>query len=336
MTTQHDTAPVEARHARPQQLAAVEHVETESRLVLVDIGTGKAKALVPLGTGVTWQAWTQDGSRLLYLAGQKLHIHSMVDQQDIVLAEGVAGQSAAPFAVSPDNRLIAIVAGSDILLVPLSGLPSIQPSVKAKMPSGCTLVDLRWSRTGTSVLVLCYPAPGTQSNQLLWVEAATGKIWTQPASPVKRLLGWRPSGELVVVRDEDAFDGAAILQPGGSLQPWGSPREPKEVFILAYSAARDLVLEVTASEDAGDPAHAYLSPFGEHAVRPWLHHFPHLADIAFSPDGAWAAFADRNSYTAGEMPGGDIYLVETASEDAHIAIRGIPGVRSYSSPALRP
>ena len=336
MNTQRDTPPAEVRPARPKYLAAVENNEAEARLVLVEAAAGKKTALAPLAADVRWLAWTPDGSWLLYLTGQRLRASTVTSGQDALLAEGVSAQASSPFAVSPDNRLIAVVAGSDILLAPVNALPSFRPAIKAKMPAGCGLVDLCWSPTGNSVLVLCYPAPGTESSQLLWIEAATGKMRVLPPSAVKRLLGWRPSGQLVMVRDGPAFDEAALFSPDGSVLPWGPPREPGEVFILAYAPARDLVLEVTASEDAGDPVNTYLSPFGDHAIRPWLHRYPRLTDLKFSPGGTWAAFADRGPYGAGEMPGGNIYIVETGSEDAQLVIRGTPGVRTYSSPTIRP
>jgi hypothetical protein len=36
------------------------------------------------------------------------------------------------------------------------------------------------------------------------------------------------------------------------------------------------------------------------------------------------------------MPGGDIYIVETGSEEAHLVIRGVPESTTYSTPILRP
>lgn len=337
MSTQQIPAAPPAVHAsRPTHLAAVEHGEDETRLVLVDLAANTARTLAPLAKDAHWLTWARDGSRLLYLAGEDLRLNAGAPDKDLLVLGGVSAPSAAPFAFSPDSQTVAILAGSDILLAPVSDMPSLEKAHRTQMPVGCGLVDLQWSPTGNSLLVLCYPAPGTHDYQLVHIDRNTGDRQTIPAKAVRRLLGWRPSGQLVVVREHDAFEQAAILSPAGTLQPWGADLEPPEVFVLGYAPSPDLVLLAGASEDQGDPVVLHLAPFGSGALQSWLKRYPRLSDLRFSPSGDWAAFADRAPYNAGGQEGGDLYVVRTGSEDTHLAVRGTPGSVSYSAPALLP
>jgi len=169
------------------------------------------------------------------------------------------------------------------------------------------------------------------------LEVSTGKVTTQAADGVSKLLGWHPSlGKVVVCRVSPsgrAGEQAGILSNTGEFRALREADEDKAgEFPLTYLAASDLVIFELGRDHSGDPVSLRLGSSGKLPSRPWLQNFPRLTDLSFSRDGRWGMFV----VPLPDEASGDIYLAEIGTANVKLVLRALEGHVSYSFPVPQP
>jgi hypothetical protein len=314
----------------------IEHREHLSRLVLLNIPNHQLRPLQPFLPELRWPVFSPGGTSVLYSDGDDLHLRRVDQDKDTIVARDVSPYDGSPYSFSPDGRTLAVLTKAGLLLLPAQDLTSPGKSPRTPVPKGCEFMGMLWSTDSDSVLVLCHLPPQTGNYDLLRVNRSTGQMLGAPIGGINRLLGWRGSSQLVVIRNPGGLGKLNFPFSSGGFEPLRPPAPQGEViFVEAYVPGEDKVVLTRGIEDSGDSIVLFLAPLGPGPAKRWLAPYTRLSDLQFSRDGRWATFVNRFPGNSPEE-GGDAYLVETGHDAAEPLLRGVPGRVSYSSPVLRP
>jgi hypothetical protein len=319
----------------------VEHDSDDSRLIVLNVSSKESRRSQPLPESVSRLAFSPGASHLVYIDSARLmaydHRSGAIDR----LATAVLSHAYASYAFSPNGRALAVAERDGLKIVPADALPAVEPQRRYPWPVQCEFVDMKWLPDRAALAILCLVTPARRAYSLFLLDA-TSQTWGEhpaSASGPKRLLGWRlAQDELVAVRArDDGEDEAIAIAANGDVRPFRTPApedEPSPESVLAFLAAPDRVVTAAPGEDQGDAAALSLVGPGPNDMQNWLTMYPRLTSLNFSADGSWAVFVNRRESDDDGLPGGEICLVRTGSEDAVIVLREVAGERAYTSPAI--
>ena len=314
----------------PLRAAVVEHTPSGSVIAILDLQTHLSQQIVSRPQPPDSLDWCAAQPFLLYSMGPRLFMHK--DHEEEILHD-LDQESADLFACSPDGSVLAATRSGALLLAPVAQLPSVTGAHMIPMAASCRVLSLLWSPDSRFLYLLYYPAPGTESAQLLRIEAATGHSLTLAAHGAIRLLGWRGTPErLLVARRHSIAEEAGTLDAGDGFHPFHL--RIKSAFVGPYLKATDQLVAQEPADDPGDPSRLRLETADEASSMRWLAAFDIIRDMSVSQNGRWVMFVDQTRFP--EDSGGDIYLVEAGKQEAVLIIRATPGQVSYSLPVSWP
>jgi len=282
----------------PRQIVVAQKADDgeSSRLIAV-APDGTVLWQGPAGSGENPGVWSPDGALLAYAVGEDLIVHRDRGPDKLVFRGLALGDGDPLFSFSHDGRWLAARGPDSVRVVDAAESRNLEP-VSVDTGIGCSPTGLYWTRASDRLVVTCDAGelhvwdPATDEDQKREINAAY-------------VLGWWPSAAdtLLVQRDDDSMwlqplAGAATHLHGGAIRDGG------ELSIDSF-VPRSGVVVLTDYEDAeGYSRTLWLAAGGDAPPVPWLD--GSVMWLAYSSDGAWAAFTTAPSDGVDEA--GDLYL----------------------------
>ncbi len=282
----------------PRQILVAQKADDgESSRLIVVAPDGTVLWQGPQGSGENPGAWSPDGALLAYAVGEDLIVHRDRGPDKLVFRGLALGDGDPLFSFSRDGRWLAARGPGSVRVVDAAESRNLEP-VSVDTGIACSPSGLYWTRGSDRLVVACDAGelhvwdPATHADQKREIDAAY-------------VLGWWPAAAdtLLVQRDDDSL----WLQPlvGAATHLSGGPiRDGGELSIDSF-VPRSGVVVLTDYEDAEGYARTlWLAAGGGAPPIPWLD--GSVMGLAYSSDGAWAAFTTAPSDGADEA--GDLYV----------------------------
>ena len=274
-------------------------------ILAVDAAGGPERLLVPTGRPVSDFAWSRDGSRVAYVAGNsELYVAAADGSGARRLARGLTNWYGSGPAWSPDGRRIAFVRAWDIVLV------DVKTGAQRRLPDGgARSFEPRWSPDGREIAHTRTNPRGDPNGfrpRIAVTTLGSGAVRFAAAGSMPQ---WSPDGTRLGFRSHNAGRLAVVPRRGGgprllsielvvSQISW-SPDGRRLAFATARSGRAYTIR--TVGPDGSDPRVLSVSSQGQY-------------DPVWSPDGSTIAFLSWRDYPTLHLPA--IFVVSADGGEA--------------------